>query len=476
MATVQIPFGPQGTPARSPNVSTKTIINGFVEPVEGGKVPFAIHGLPGLSPFVEFTDTPCRGGFPLGNYDYHVYGEKLYRVTAGGAKTLIGTILGSRPITWTRNQKEPHPQVAIIADSLVYVLEDDTLTEHPDLLPGVNSGEYIGGRNVFFRNDGTAVYTDLEDMLSIDSLSFFTAESSPDAGVCIKRLGNQLLLFGTESFELWGLSGDTTDEEPFVSLPGAAKRRGCLAKLSVQHFDNSVCFVNDIFQVVVLGGGYIPKVISTTAVEQDIKQAVGQETGNKELIEAFVWAEGGHEFYCLSGPGFSWEYDAATQLWHRRKSYGQDGWRGRGYVRAFDRHLIGDATSGKLYDMDFNHYDEAGEHLVLEVQSPPMHRSGFNMQWNSLTLDIENGVGTGDGEHSANPKAMLSWSDDAGRTWSPEREREIGASGQWGKQTVAIRGLGISRRQGRVFRLRLSAPVRRCIVQAWAEVEYLRAA
>lgn len=475
MPIIPVQFGPQGTPARSPNVSTQAIVNAFVEPVEGGKVPYGIYACPGLDEFVSFTETPCRGGFPLGNYAYYVFGEKLYKVTAGGAKTLIGTILGQRPITWTRNQKSPNPQVAIIADSHVYVLEDDTLTQGiVNLPPGVNSGEYIGGVNLFFLNDGTFFYTDVEDMTEIDPLNFYTAESSPDRGVCIKRIGNQFILFGTESYEVWGLTGDESGDDPYVDIPGAAKRRGCLAKLSVQYFDNSVVFVNDIYQVVVLSSGYLPKVISTTAVEQDIKRAVGTETGNKELIEAFVWAEGGHEFYCLSGPDFSWTYDAATQKWHRRRSYGQDGWRARGYVRAFDRHLIGDATGGKLYDMSFDHYDEDGEHLIVELYSTCLAEEGHNVQWNALYLDIENGVGTGTADHSKTPKAMLSWSDDAGRTWAPEREREIGASGQYGKQVLPIRGLGISRRQGRTFRLRISAPVKRCFVQAWADAEPLR--
>lgn len=466
---IDVPLGPHGDPARSPNVSAQSIVNGFVEPCTGGKAGWAIYSDPGYGLFASVATDGCRGGFTLGNNAYYVIGERLYKVTAGGASSTVGTIIGVRPIVAAQNQKPLTPQVVIVADTSVYVLEDGTLTEGiADLPSGVHSVIHMAGRFIYGLNDGRFYYSELNDT-AINPLSFATAESNPDAGVRLWPYGDHFFYLGTGSIEAWYSQGEF--EQPFERMQGGTFPRGCIAKMSVALCDNAVTFVADNGQVMQFTGT-TPKQISVQAVEADIQDAI--EGGNKEAMEAFVWSLGGHEFYQLSAPDWTWVWDASTRLWHRKQSYGLTGWRGRGYVRAFDKHLIGDVENGNIYEMSFDHEDENGEHLVFSLRSQPVSKFPFNIRHDVFRVDMQGGVGKNSTDtHKSDPKVMMRFSDDGGHLWSSNREAPLGKIGDYGRR-VRFNRLGRSRSHGRTYEVSCSAPVRRALIRAVVEGELLR--
>jgi hypothetical protein len=459
-------FGPNSAPGKSRFTGDGRLINAFVEPVEDAKggVRYAIHADAGLDSFAEPGGDNFRGAFKIGSALYVVSGEALYKVTAGGASTSLGTIAGDKPVIVAVNANSTAPQAVIVADTQVYELQADVLEEFQDadIGEGVHSVAFMDSYFIIGLRSGIFQLTGLSDT-SIAALDFATAEGRPDPGVRIFVHERRMWYFGTETIEVWVNTGNASF--PF-ERDSAFIERGCLSKHSVVAFDNTIAFVDDKARVVKLNG-YTPTVISTPEVERDINRT--KKAQRSEEIEGFVWFDAGREFYVLSGPDWTWVYDASTQLWHQKKSHLSSRWVGRGYINAFDKHLVGSIDDGVLYEMSHDYQDEDGSPLIMDLRSSIIGPWPARVSWLEIAIDMEMGVGN---SSDADPKVMISWSDDAGATFSAERFKALGATGEYSK-SVRCHGCGMSDRRGRVVRLQCSAAVNRAVIQGAAVVEVL---
>jgi hypothetical protein len=459
-------FGPDSNPSRSSATGLSRIVNAFVEPDYQGKngVRYSIHTDPGLEQFVNYSQDTIRGHFLIGSALYVVAGENLYKTTSGGGFTLIGPVVGTRPIIADVNRAFP-PQAVIVADTTVYELQADVLQtfQDPDLPSGVHSVTYSDQRFIFGLQNGLFYLSDI-NTTAVDALAFAEAEARSDDGVRVIAYSNRLWYFGAKTVELWSDTGAT----PFpYQRDSNFIERGCLAKNSIAVLDEALAFVDDRGKVCKFSG-YQPVVISNNAVERDIQATMSAQASDQ--IEAFVWSTAGHEFYVISGSDWTWVYDTANQLWHQKSSYLTERWQGRTYIRAFDRNLVGSNDTGILMDMSFDVLDENGDHLIVEAVSPILGPWPNAVIWDAIIIDMEMGVGDGTAVvHSAMPQAMLSWSSDGGVAWSAERFAPLG---ELGNRQIRLRynRLGQSSWQGRMYKLRISAPVRRVIIEAKALV------
>ena len=89
-----------------------------------------------------------------------------------------------------------------------------------------------------------------------------------------------------------------------------------------------------------MGKGYQPQIISTRKMEREIE-------GYSRADDAIGWVQvfEGHTFYWLTFPtaGVTWVYDAATQVWHKRQSFPDQGrHRANCYAYYQGKHLVGD--------------------------------------------------------------------------------------------------------------------------------------
>lgn len=468
MPVIRVPLGPGADPARAKVVGEPTIINAFAEASEQGKAPFAIYTDPGLTEYLSFgSELGTRGLFALDGRRYVLADEHLYAVDSVGGTTLIGTVLGTASIIVATNKKTNYPQAAIVADSNVYTLENGVLVNFADadLPTGVHSCAYLDGYTIFGLRDGTFYITGINNH-SVDALDFAEAEGDPDGGVRVFVSGRDLFYFGERSTEVWQNTGNA--DFPFERLPGGFMPVGCKSKYTPCNFDNSVMWVDDAGRVV-RAENYIAKRMSTHGVERDIQRTI--DAGRADEMEAFVYREGGHEFYFLNGPDWTWVYDAASGKWHQKVSHGLSRSKIRQYLRSGDQHIVGDHTAGKLHIMSLSSYDEAGGHLVTTIRSPVVSEPGQAIVWDSLLIDTQMGVGRGVDQHSAEPKLSLRWSDDGGQTWKGPRERPLGALGRY-EGRIQFNDLGSSNLQGRSYEISISAPVERCVVSAHAVVRY----
>lgn len=94
-------------------------------------------------------------------------------------------------------------------------------------------------------------------------------------------------------------------------------------------------------------------------------------------------------------------------------------------------------------------------------QSPHYSTEQIRQFFTMFQLDIEAGMGNPD---APDPQVMLSWSDDGGHTWSPERWVSAGKQGEYARRAIWWR-CGTSR--DRVWRIVVSDPVAWRILQAF---------
>ena len=140
---------------------------------------------------------------------------------------------------------------------------------------------------------------------AFDALNFATAESQLDGIVAVRRVGDEVWMFGTDTIEPWQTTGDLA--APFSRAAGRMYDRGCLARDTVRRFDNSVLWVGD--DAVVYRGGAVPQRISEHGIEERIRNRAG-------AINAWEADTDGHKLYVLNVPSQgTLVFDAATGKW-----------------------------------------------------------------------------------------------------------------------------------------------------------------
>jgi hypothetical protein len=218
-----------------------------------------------------------------------------------------------------------------------------------------------------------------------------------------------------------------------------------------------------------LMNGYGGDRISDHAVERAIASV------DPDDIRATTWTGRGHTFYALFADTWTWVYDLATGKWHERQTYGASRWNVAGCAKYGLQTLAGGITSGALYIMSPDAYDEAGTTMVMTVQTPPVHAFPYRLQFNTVYVDIAPGVGLNTTVAAdLDPELMVSWSDNGGQTWSSERRVRLGKLGEMTRRAIARR-LGIGTTVGRTFKFSISAAVARGLLGASVDVDKLAA-
>ena len=331
---------------------------------------------------------------------------------------------------------------------------------------------WIDGRFIVIGKDTNEFYVSNINSFTIDELSFASAEGFADPIVQVARNHRDLWLFGETTIEIFTNTGNS--DFPFERIPGGFLEVGCAAKRTVAkagdltlgkmiwlgQTENGDC-------IVYMATGTNPQRISTHAIEHAIK-------GYADVpgATAFVYQEGGHEFYVLNFDEATWVYDITTQSWHERSSL-IDGtaerWRAGHHVWMPERraHIIGDYSSNKIFLLDDSYYKD-GTYPIQRIRSAPViSAAGKFVSCAQFQLDMETGVGLQSGQGS-NPKLVIRWSDDGGHNWSNEIEVDAGAAGEFERRAIA-RKLG--RFRNRVFEVRYSEPTPFTIIGANVELE-----
>lgn len=438
------------------------------------KTPVALLGAPGLVQLVVCGSGPVRGCWvlPGGLQAIVVSGNAVFMVSSAFVATQIGTLQSTTGPCVIRDNAAGG--IAVISDGpngYVVNIAGQTVKQIGDpAWMGAARIAFIDGWLIFNKPGSQTFYTSPlywngTDLM--DPTYFALKDSSTDRLVTMLENMRELWLVGERTSEVWFDAGGGFF--PFSRLQGVTPQHGCAAPHSIARVGDSLVWLGKNEQgqnVVKRTVGYQIENFSTIGVNHAI---AGYSITNDAI--AYAYLEDGHLFYVLTFPtaDHTWVFDAQTSMWHERASYDP-------VAGLFHRHrsnchmnfqnmtVVGDSSSGALFQLSRKAYTDAGAPLVAWRRTPHIwDKSNRERVFHSqLQIEFAPGVGlqTGQGNNS---QAVLSWSDDGGQTWGNEHWRSIGLAGQT-KNRAIWRRLGTAR--DRVYDVKFSDPVPRDVVGA----------
>jgi hypothetical protein len=441
---------------RSLPLAAQTAINIYLEPNESGSgEPGGFYGTPGLLKKATLGANACRGLRSAGGYLWAVFGNRVYRLDSAFNATSVGTL----PNHTGAVAMADNGTVLVIAHANGWHSVNLSTSAFAAVggAPTMSDVSFIDNYLVGAQSNGTYTWANLNST-TIDALNFASAEGSPDPILRTIADHRELWLFGTTTIEVAVVTSDP--DLPFTRTTFI--EQGILAPHSACKEDNSVFWLgrNESGQgVVYVAEGYIPRRISTFAIEQAIATYA-----NPEDATAYTYQQDGHHFYVLNFAEATWVFDINTQVWHQR-AYRNTATgeleRHRGESHAFFRsqQIVGDYEDGRLYALDLNTFTDDGDEIYQERTWHQMDAENRWITFHRGELIADMGLGLdGDPQSDwADPQAWLSWSNDGGRTWSNEHNRSLGRLGEYDKRAIWRR---MGKARTRYFRLRKTAATR----------------
>lgn len=435
------------------------LINAYAEKAaEGSRSEFRWGRAPGLIEAFT-TNTSHRGGILVGSVAYIVSDDTVYSVTkSAGAYTvtaLTGTVGGTGPVFMARNMAAT-PEILIVhSDGMSEIdISGSSVASFSDAdLPAVNSICWLDGYFIVTSLAGKAYASGL-NATTFAATDNATAEADPDGLVRALARNRDLLLMGVSTTEFWSNVGNPTGF-PFrrsTVIPYGLFGPYAVAGQEPGWGHVPIFVAND--RSVRMLQGYDAAKIS----EPDL-DALLEQVEDPTDLEASVYVSRGHPHWALSSSDWTWVFDRSTGKWHERKSYGADRWRARQSLNAFDEWLTFDRDTNKVWRIDSRTKREGTAALVWEARSVQQHAFPSRMEVNRIAFDFLVGVGNDAGINpiETNPRVLISWSDDGGRTFGTEVERELGTAGEM--VTAQVYRTGTTGTRGRQYRIRASDPV-----------------
>lgn len=477
--------GPSYT-ARSSAIADEECINLFAETLQsqatvspkkayggsGAAANLNYFGTPGLLTFATLSGVP-RGSRWTGSQLFVVAGTALLEVAADGTQTNRGTVVSDGNAV---SMAFSSVQVSIVSGGHLYcyTIATQTLVDVTPQLAGVPQLVWYSDTYfiVSFTANSTNKYqiSNLEDGATYPPIQVNAVSVFPENVVSIIVNHRELWVFGSRHAQPYQ---DTGSNEVFDVIPGALIEKGCCSAFAPVLIDNSVFWIDEN-RGAWRSNGYTPQRVSTPAVEFDLSSySLTQIAG----LVSYEYQDSGHLFWIIYIPGaqWSWCYDVAESLWHKRASWTNGAWGPHfswNHVFAFGKHIVGDWNSNNLYQLDMGTYTDNGATLRRYRRTPTVSDEMERIFHAELTIDFETGVGPQpplvDGNNNARePEAVLRWSDDRGKTWSNEHKRGLGMAGNFTKRVI-WRRLGQSRY--RVYELSVTDPVKVSVVDAYLKV------
>lgn len=452
MGKFKITLPVQTYQVRNKSVSDQRLLNMYVEQMpEEAKNSVSIYNTEGCKPLLHIADTPIYGLHYMHPYLYVLSGVMVYRVNSSMQVTEVGNIGAMNGVVRMADNGtqilavKPNGDGYIITENSVTLISDEDFPSASDV--AFNSQYFV----VTKKNSGRFYWSALLDGTAWTALGYATQESNPDNVVGIIENKGDLWIFGDETTEIWTPTGNP--DLPWQRIGSGVINLGCKAGRTICKDKNGIYWLGNDLQIH-FSGGYNPIRISTHDIERELLEEYSID--NVLNAYAFTYSANGHDFYVLTVPNSkTWVFDMTTQVWHERKTTGLKVWLPFSFANAFNKNIVGDSTTGDIYELDNNYYvDGANTYLEREMIFPPIFLQDGRMIFDKLYLDIETAP-TNDGRQ--NPQIMLSWSDDGGKTWSSEHWKSFGKTGEY-KKRVIWRNLGQARQ--RIYKIRVTDSVK----------------
>lgn len=459
MARQPLQIGRQSGAANSTAVSVERLLNGYLELTPEGKEPAPVYGIPGLTLFSLVGDSPIRGMIEMAEILYVVSGEALFRISSTG----VATNLGSLPSGDMVDMATDGTNIVIVVPETggIWVYNGTIVGQvtDPDA-PSASSVDWVDGYFIFGeRNSDIWAIAALSDPFDFDPLAFAAAEWRPDRLVRPLVSKRDVFLFGSRSIEAWRNTG-VDPIFPFERLENVFIDVGLAGAFAAVYSNDAIFWLAEDKTVRRLDG-VVATPIQTPAIARIIAG-----WGNLGATKATAHVFGDHLFVMFHNPEGCIVWDQRTERWHERTSWRRDTYRGRTYVEAYGRLLLGGDEDGKVYAIERSALTEDGERIPFEMIWPYVWAGGERFTTDELEVIFEVGTETEYQDVPPTAQVMLDYSDD-GRTWGPRRDRSLGARGAY-KQRLVWQRLGQARQ--RAYRIRIGDVCPRVVISAFAQM------
>jgi hypothetical protein len=472
--------GPTYT-AESPVIDAEDAMNCYCERSEskGARVPIALLHTPGLKGLGAVGEGSMPGTFSVNGRTFFA-ASNLYELAADGSTTNRGSLGGvpSTPTQITANQT----QLVILNNGSLFVL-----TLATNVLVAVNMAQFNGPVAQMDHCDGYIIATlqnshtfqtsSLGDATTWSGLDIATISYFPDNIVSFKVDHRQPWFYSNK--KAIGYYNGGAGFPVFIPYPGAELTDGAAAAFATVSADNTLFFLSQnedgAMMAKRLTGLNSSERISTHAVE-----LAWQKYKVWSDAVAYAFQENGHTFIHFYFPtaNASWRYDASTGLWHKVGYYvpasGQYiAHRSMCHTFNFGMHIVGDWSTGKIYQMSSQIYTDDGNPIRGYRRTPTISKDNEFVYYDEIEIDCETGLGPqpalvdGDGQ-PRDPQLMLRWSNDGGRNWSNTYYLHCGLAGET-KRRALKRMLGRGRK--RIWEVAWTDPVPWRFADAYLRLE-----
>lgn len=430
------------------SANTERLVNLYPEPIpEGGAARFVLRSVLGYVPWANLTGVFTRALHVMQDRDtvtgaikerlFATVGGKLWELLSSGAVIELVTISDCPETTLSSN----NGLVTLVCDGRYFVWDGTALTEPTaGAFSDMGACEYLGGYTIITERNGRRFqWSALADAETLPGLNFASAEALDDPIVRPVAINGNLWIFKRRSTEIWGLTGQAS-ENAFSRLGAGVIERGVLGHNLIAKAPNAGFFVGDDGIVYITNGADLQP-ISRTPVERAIREELPTHCAYYE--------DEGHKFCVVRfDKRPAWVCDLSTGLWHERASSG-GAWTATHMERAFGSWRAG-GIEGRIVTLARTNSDN-GEPLVREATSRTLAAPGGRFVVDAV--EFSGRVGRSDiGRES---RLAVQFSRDGGNTWGTERLQSMGDLGEYDKRMV-FRSVGQCRRM--TARVRISDP------------------
>jgi len=468
----EFPFLGPTMPTGDLSLSPQRSINLYPEVDKNYKAPYILRNTPGYELWTDVGIGPIRrgSGIEFRGDMYVLSSSQLYKINEGGGAFLVGTIgTSAGRVSMAHNGI----QLMIVDGQDGWIWNGSTLNPITD--PDFTATK---ADTVIFHDSYFVINEPGTGRFWISATTDGTSWSGTDTATAEFRQDNllrpaddrELILFGEYTTEFWSNTGNSSF--PFEPMRSVRMIYGLAAKDSWVRADNTSIFLcrDDHGEVFVARlNGYVPQQISTPAWNR-----LWSSYPRVDDAYAFSIFFKGHSWYVITFPSADHDFgrtflydtsggpDAGWYEWgDYQESLGEFG-RHPMVMHTFfaGKHIIAiDHPEGHqgLYLLKDDLYTNDGRTNISRRRCADLHAGRDRLFYNSLQIDMEVGQGTISGQGS-DPKIMMQFSNDGGRTWEDQRQASIGKTGE-SRERVIFWRLGSA--YDRVFELTISDPVPR---------------
>lgn len=408
---------------KSKPLSQQRTLNMYPEQTQNGRTDVVLKSWPGLKPWVDGVGGADRGVYKRTFLSkvWQVAGTSLYSIDSSGTRTTVGTVAGSDQVTFA----DDGSQMMIIANNTAYLTDGPTVTTISYGFTPV-SVDYLNNQFIIQATDGN-VYISTPGTAVIATGNNFPFSSSSDSLVRSYVFDQFLMGFGESTIEPWENTGGGLIP-PFERMSGViAEQTGLAGIQAISNTNKALYFLgadNEAYQMV----NFQANKIGTPATSSEFR-SYGDNSSCRLRYVSFD----NQDFILFIFPNqFKvWAFSEQTGLWFELDHDSNKLYLGNSFTWAFNKNLVADRSTGAIYELDHDTYQNNGVKMIRERVMRPLSGELFQnprqkYQLRTIRYSLETGVGN---TNEVNPKVMTEISTD-GVSFANMIQHEIGREGE----------------------------------------------